>query len=45
VIVIAYGALSAPASFPAGKVVLCDVTNLTIESGFEDVPFLVEGAS
>jgi hypothetical protein len=44
VIVLAYGALFAPESFPAGKVVLCDLSNLTTGNSFKDVPFLVTGA-
>jgi hypothetical protein len=38
------GALFAPERFPEGKVVICDLTNLTTEDTFEDLPFLVRGA-
>jgi hypothetical protein len=44
VIVLAYGAIFAPSSFPAGKVVFCDLVNLTTGNSFEDVPFLIQGA-
>lgn len=44
VFVLAVGALFAPEHFPAGKVVLCDLDNLTTGSSFEDLPFLVKGA-
>jgi hypothetical protein len=42
VIVLAYGALLAPPGrFPTGKVILCDLENLTTGSFFEDLPFLI----
>jgi hypothetical protein len=44
VIILAYGALYAPNSFPAGKVELCDIVNLTTGSSYSDLPFLVTGA-
>ena len=44
VFVLAYGALFATEAFPEGKVVLCDLKNLTTGSSFEDLPFLLEGA-
>jgi hypothetical protein len=44
VFVLAVGALSAPDRFPAGRVMLCDLENLTTGSSFEDLPFLVTGA-
>jgi hypothetical protein len=44
VFVLAVGALVAPERFPEGKVVLCDLKNLTTGSTFEDLPFLVRGA-
>ena len=44
VFVLAVGALFAPERFPEGKVVLCDLKNLTTGSSFEDLPFLVRGA-
>jgi hypothetical protein len=44
VVVLAVGALFAPEHFPAGKVVLCDLENLTTGSKFEDLPFLLTGA-
>jgi N-methylhydantoinase B/oxoprolinase/acetone carboxylase alpha subunit len=44
VFVLAVGALFAPERFPAGKVMLCDLENLTTGSSFEDLPFLVTGA-
>jgi hypothetical protein len=44
VFVLAVGALFAPERFPEGKVVLCDLENLTTGSSFEDLPFLVRGA-
>lgn len=44
VFVLAVGALFAPERFPAGKVMLCDLENLTTGSSFEDLPFLVRGA-
>lgn len=43
VVVLAVGALFAPEHFPAGKVVLCDLENLTTGSKFEDLPFLLTG--
>jgi hypothetical protein len=43
VFVLAYGALFAPEQFPEGKVVLCDLKNLTTGNTFEDLPFLVTG--
>ena len=44
VFVLAVGALLAPERFPAGKVVLCDLENLTTGDSFEDLPFLLKGA-
>ena len=44
VFVLAVGALFAPDRFPAGKVMLCDLENLTTGSSFEDLPFLITGA-
>jgi hypothetical protein len=44
VFVLAVGALFAPERFPAGKVVLCDLENLTTGDSFEDLPFLLKGA-
>jgi hypothetical protein len=44
VIILAYGAIFAPSSFPSGKVVLCDLVNLTTGNSFKDVPFLIQGA-
>jgi hypothetical protein len=44
VFVLAYGALNAPQGFPTGKVMLCDLENLTTGSTFEDLPFLIVGA-
>jgi hypothetical protein len=44
VFVLAVGALFAPERFPAGKVMLCDLENLTTGSSFEDLPFLITGA-
>jgi hypothetical protein len=44
VFVLAVGALFAPDRFPEGKVVLCDLKNLTTGSSFEDLPFLVTGS-
>ncbi len=44
VFVLAVGALFAPERFPEGKVVLCDLENLTTGNTFEDLPFLVRGA-
>ena len=44
VFVLAVGAFFAPEQFPAGKVVLCDLENLTTGDTFEDLPFLVRGA-
>jgi hypothetical protein len=44
VIILAYGAIFAPSSFPAGKVVFCDLVNLTTGDSFEDLPFLIKGA-
>ena len=44
VFVLAVGALFAPEQFPAGKVVLCDLENLTTGDTFEDLPFLLKGA-
>ena len=43
-IILAYGAIFAPSSFPAGKVVVCDLYNVTTDDFFEDVPFLIKGA-
>jgi hypothetical protein len=43
VVILAYGALFAPGTFPVGKVVLCDIHNLTTGNSFEDIPFLVTG--
>jgi hypothetical protein len=44
VFVLAVGVLLAPERFPAGKVVLCDLENLTTGDSFEDLPFLLRGA-
>ena len=44
VFVLAVGAFFAPERFPEGKVVLCDLENLTTGNTFEDLPFLVRGA-
>jgi hypothetical protein len=44
VIILAYGAIHASSSFPAGKVVFCDLVNETTGSSFKDVPFLIQGA-
>jgi hypothetical protein len=44
VFVLAVGALFAPERFPEGKVVICDLKNLTTGDSFEDLPFLVMGA-
>jgi hypothetical protein len=44
VFVLAVGALFAPERFPEGKVVICDLENLTTGNSFEDLPFLVRGA-
>jgi hypothetical protein len=44
VIILAYGAIFAPSSFPSGKVVFCDLVNLTTGNSFQDVPFLIQGA-
>ena len=44
VYVLAYAAFFAPDHIPAGKVVFCDLTNLTTESFFPDLPFLVKRA-
>ena len=44
VIILAYGAIFAPSRFPAGKVVFCDLVNLTTGDSFEDLPFLIQGA-
>lgn len=44
VLVLAVGALFAPERFPEGKVVICDLKNLTTGNTFEDLPFLVRGA-
>jgi hypothetical protein len=44
VYVLAYAEFFAPDHFPAGKVVLCDLTNLTEGSFFPDLPFLVKVA-
>ena len=44
VFALAVGALVAPERFPEGKVVICDLTNLTTGNSFEDLPFLVRGA-
>jgi hypothetical protein len=44
VFVLAVGALLAPEGFPEGKVVLCDLENLTTGNTFEDLPFLRKGA-
>jgi hypothetical protein len=43
VLVLAVGALFAPGRFPEGKVVICDLKNLTTGNTFEDLPFLVRG--
>lgn len=44
VYVLAVGALLAPDHFPAGKVVLCDLDNLTTGNTFTGLPFLLRGA-
>jgi hypothetical protein len=45
VFVLAVGAFFAPERFPAGKVMLCDLENLTTEDPpIEDLPFLIRGA-
>jgi hypothetical protein len=44
VFVLAVGAFFAPERFPAGKIMLCDLKNLTTGSSFEDLPFLITGA-
>jgi hypothetical protein len=44
VFVLAVGAFFAPERFPEGKVVICDLKNLTTGGTFEDLPFLVRGA-
>jgi hypothetical protein len=44
VIILAYGAIYASSSFPAGKVEYCDLVNLTTGNSFQDVPFLIQGA-
>ena len=44
VFVLTVGALFAPDRFPAGKVVLCDLENLTTGDSFEGLPFLIRGA-
>jgi hypothetical protein len=44
VAVLSYGAYLVPDHFPAGKVVYCDLDNLTTGSSYTDLPFLVVGA-
>lgn len=44
VIILAYGAIYASNSFPAGKVEYCDLHNLTTGNSYTDVPFLIQGA-
>ena len=44
VFVLAVGEFFAPERFPEGKVVLCDLENLTTGNTFEDLPFLIKGA-
>jgi hypothetical protein len=44
VFVLAVGEFFAPEQFPEGKVVLCDLENLTTGDTFEDLPFLIKGA-
>ncbi len=44
VFVLAVGAFFAPERFPEGKVVICDLENLTTGNSFEDLPFLIRGA-
>jgi hypothetical protein len=44
VFILSYGALQAPGRFPVGKVMLCDLENLTTGDFFEDLPFLIQGA-
>jgi hypothetical protein len=44
VFVLAYGALFAPNSFPAGKTQPCDLVNLTENIDFGVFPFLIQGA-
>jgi hypothetical protein len=44
VYVLAVGAYLRPNQFPAGKVMVCDLHNLTTGGTFTDLPFLVRGA-
>jgi hypothetical protein len=44
VYVLAVGAYLRPDRFPAGKVVLCDLYNVTTGSVFPALPFLLRGA-
>jgi hypothetical protein len=44
VAVLSYGAYLVPDHFPAGKVVYCDLDNLTTGNSYTDLPFLVVGA-
>jgi hypothetical protein len=44
VYVLAVGAFFAPDHSPAGKVVLCDLDNLTTGNSYTGLPFLVPGA-
>jgi hypothetical protein len=44
VFVLAVGEFFAPERFPEGKVVLCDLENLTTGNTFEDLPFMIKGA-
>jgi hypothetical protein len=43
VAVLSYGAYLVPAHFPAGKVVYCDLYNVTTDDSFTGLPFLVKG--
>ncbi len=44
VAVFSYGAYLVPDHFPAGKVVYCDLNNLTTGNSYTGLPFLVVGA-
>lgn len=44
VIVLTYGAYLVPSHFPAGKVVYCDLINVTTNNSFTSRPILVTGA-
>jgi hypothetical protein len=43
VAVLSYGAYLVPNHFPAGKVIYCDLDNLTTGHSYQDLPFLVVG--